>query len=205
MNPNMSHRRISPFRLAMILLGAALLLAAGWLVLQNLDEQRSAEESASHLLDLAEQHLSELSSSALAGSDAPAESEPASDPWEDYEIDGILSIPTLGLRLPVLADYSDALLQLSVCVLEKEADGSRMVIAGHNYRSHFGQLHELTQGDPVSYTGADGEERSYRVSAVTDIADDDRQGLEAGEWDITLLTCNLDMSRRVLVRLIRDP
>ena len=190
-------------RRGLVAVGAVLLTAAAALAGRNLWEQRQAADSAAHLLTLAQERLGEgepapepPAAGGNAGTAAP-------DPLAGYAIDGILSIPALGLELPVLADYSDPLLKLSPCVYEREGEGGRMVSAGHNYRSHFGRLEQLAVGETLTYTPLEGEETRFAVTAVTQIAQDDRPGLEEGEWDLTLLTCNLDMSRRILVRLDR--
>lgn len=80
------------------------------------------------------------------------------DPWASYEVDGILSIPDLGLRLPVLSYYEEELLSVSPCLYKGTGgdDPSRLVVAGHNYRSHFGRLGELTAGSLVSYSPCRG-------------------------------------------------
>lgn len=177
-----------------IALSLVLLLAAAGLVARNLWEQQQAEESSAHLLELAQRRLE---GETPLPDDDPFEP----DPLAGYAIDGILSIPKLGLELPVLADYSDANLRLSICLYEQDGDGSRKVIAGHNYRSHFGQLGSLAEGDLLTYTDEEGNVTEYAVLSLTEIDAHDREALDAGEWDMTLFTCNADMSRRILVRL----
>jgi sortase A len=189
-----------------ICLGVCLLLGAAALTAANFAEQREAEEASALLLRLAEERISHEQEVPAGEEILPAGTSEApvqEEVMAAWETDGILSIPDLGLRLPVLADCSDDLLKLSVCVYQRDGgrEGGRMVIAGHNYRAHFGTLSSLVQGAAVSYTRMDGEEASYQVAEVTEIAADDYEALEAGEWDMTLLTCNLDMTKRILVRL----
>lgn len=181
-----------------IVLGVILLLAAAGLTGRNLWQQHQAEQSSAQLLELARQRME--------GETALPDDDPFEpDPLAGYAIDGILSIPGLGLELPVLADYSEDNLRLSICLYEQDSDGSRKVIAGHNYRNHFGRLESLAEGDSLTYTAADGSKTGYRVLSLTEIDADDREALEAGEWDMTLFTCNTDMSRRILVRLAEIP
>lgn len=177
-----------------VILGSCLLLAALGLTLGNLWEQRQAEQNSAHLLALAQQRLD--------GENPRPDDDPLNpDPLAGYAIDGILSIPDLGLELPVLADYSEENLRLSICLYRQESDGSRKVIAGHNYRNHFGRLASLEEGALLTYTREDGTVTRYQVTGITEIDADDPAALDAGEWDMTLFTCNLDMTRRVLVRL----
>ena len=181
-----------------IALGVILLLTAAGLVSRNLWQQHQAEQSSAHLLELARQRLE---GETPLPDDDPFEP----DPLAGYAIDGILSIPELGLELPVLADYSEENLRLGICLYEQDSDGSRKVIAGHNYRNHFGRLGTLSPGDRLTYTASDGSETVCQVLSLTEIGADDREALEAGDWDMTLLTCNTDMSRRILVRLAEVP
>ena len=177
-----------------VILGSCLLLAALGLTLGNLWEQRQAEQNSAHLLALAQQRLD--------GENPRPDDDPLNpDPLAGYAIDGILSIPDLGLELPVLADYSEENLRLSICLYRQESDDSRKVIAGHNYRNHFGRLASLEEGALLTYTREDGTVARYQVTGITEIDADDPAALDAGEWNMTLFTCNLDMTRRVLVRL----
>lgn len=92
-----------------VILGSCLLLAALGLTLGNLWEQRQAEQNSAHLLALAQQRLD--------GENPQPDDDPLNpDPLAGYAIDGILSIPDLGLELPVLADYSEENLRLSICL-----------------------------------------------------------------------------------------
>ena len=122
--------------------------------------------------------------------------------WDNYDIDGVLSIHSLGLELPILSQYSEDLLKISPCIYQGlgGSDPDRLVIAGHNYRAHFGRLGKLVPGDQITYRSLDKVETQFQVTELVEIGEDDIDLLENGDWDLTLLTCNLDMSRRLLVR-----
>lgn len=123
-------------------------------------------------------------------------------PQPQYEAIGVLTLPTLALELPVLSEYSDNLLKVSVCRYDGIVSDKpeRLMIAGHNYKSHFGKLNRLTAGDEVRFQTREGRTYSYSVIEVADISMYDRDALEQGEWDITLFTCDSDRTRRILVR-----
>ena len=116
---------------------------------------------------------------------------------------GIISIPTLGIRLPVISEWSDELLEISVCRLSGLVDEkpSRLVIIGHNISSHFGGLDNLRLGDEVAFTTRDGVTFYYGATEITDIH---RTGgadvLAATGWDLTLITCKTDRTMRTMVR-----
>ncbi|MCI6909376.1 MAG: sortase, partial [Clostridiales bacterium] len=51
---------------------------------------------------------------------------------------GVLRIPALGLSLPVIGEWSDDGAKLAPCRYAGSAYTDDLVIAGHNYRTHFG-------------------------------------------------------------------
>ena len=55
-----------------------------------------------------------------------------------YGYIGVLQIPSLDLTLPVISDWSYPALQIAPCRYEGSAYDGGMVIAGHNFDSHFG-------------------------------------------------------------------
>ena len=194
-------------------LGIVLIIAAILFLGKNVLEQRAAEQQSGVLLAQAQQHLNASTPSTESEekdekeeflSQEPHISSPNSFNWSNYNIDGILSLPDLGLELPVLADYSDALLKVSVCIFEKEdIQGSpRMVIAGHNYKAHFRNLSQLPIGSEISYQTMDGKVTKFQVTEIVEIDAKNVDALEEGTWDLTLLTCNYDMSKRILARCV---
>ena len=186
------------------LCGACLLFSAGILSLLNLQEQKNAQSAAAELLSLVEETADPAwaESAAAASAQAPEDSASSQAEWYSWQVDGILSLPDLGLELPVLADYSEERLKASVCVYERDVQSKteRLIIAGHNYPAHFGKLQELPEGAIVYYTPLDAEQIAYQVIEQVEIAPDEWELLEAGEWDMTLFTCNWDMQKRFLLR-----
>jgi len=113
---------------------------------------------------------------------------------------GILSIPALDLSLPVSSAWSYPLLRKSPCCYQGSVLTGDLIIAGHNYRSHFGSLKLLNIGDEVLFTDTDGYEYRYTVSGVETLGGKDVAGMNAGDWDLTLFTCTYGGAGRVVVR-----
>lgn len=61
-----------------------------------------------------------------------------------------------------------------------------MVIAGHNYSSHFGSLKNRVQGDAVTFTDMDGNVFCYQVAEIETLPPYATQEMTSGEWDLTL-------------------
>lgn len=116
-----------------------------------------------------------------------------------YTYAGLLSIPSLGLKLPVLEKYRYRDLNVAPCRYYGSTSG-HFIIAGHNYRSHFGRLSELKKGDVVYYTDGNGEVLEYRVKVIEEIDANDNETLVKQGWDLSLFTCNYMGDKRVTVR-----
>lgn len=140
--------------------------------------------------------------------EAPAEPSPAETEDLGVEIDGhiyigVLEIPALGLTLPVMGEWSYANLKLAPCRYTGSAEGDDLIIAGHNYRGHFGPLGRLTPGDEVSFTDSTGLAQSYQVSRIEELPGTAVEEMAAGDWDLTLFTCTPGGKARVTVRCER--
>lgn len=187
----------------MIAAGALLLLIACGMGLYFTWEDRNAAQTSAALLAqvTATDNTTNTTNTVLANQPhTDTDTRPILP--EGCKVSGILSIPKLNLELPVLDECTDYLLKLSVCRYEGNAEGapSKLIIAGHNYKSHFKTLSELAVGDTVTFTSLTGEVYSYTVSALEEIDGNDIDGLHQGDWDITLFTCNFDGGNRLLIR-----
>ena len=72
--------------------------------------------------------------------------------FEGYDFIGYLTIEKLSLNLPIMSDWNYDRLNISPCRYSGGVKTSDLVIAGHNYSSHFGNLSYLKRGDIVLYT-----------------------------------------------------
>ena len=181
-------------RRLLVAAGALLLLAGALLAGQNLLTERRAARQTADLLAAVETRIA-------APADLPAP-EVTGDPWAGYEVIGVVGLPDLGLSLPVLAGYTQDLLAVAPCRYTDDLalEPGQLVVAGHNYRTHFGRLGELASGSRITWQNLDGVTYTYTVTEVTEIDAGDREALEQGDWDLTLFTCDVTRTRRILVR-----
>lgn len=112
---------------------------------------------------------------------------------------GILEIPSLDLRLPILGDWSDELLKKAPCRYSGSAYTNNMVIAGHNSRAQFNKLNKLKEGDLIVFTDVVGNVFEYYVSAIEVLDGDDVDGMLNG-WPLTLFMCTYDNLSRYTIR-----
>ena len=132
---------------------------------------------------------------------------PASGGWVEptYSTLGILSIPKLDVRLPVISESTNENLRISCCKISGLANDkpNRLVIAGHNIRSHFKGLDTLQAGDQIAFTAKDGVTYYYSAIEFVDLhKTEGAQVLSTDGWDITLITCKTDNTWRTVVRFL---
>lgn len=113
---------------------------------------------------------------------------------------GILEIPALDLELPVISSWSYSSLRLAPCRYSGSAYKGDLVIAAHNYQSHFGGLRTLPEGSEAFFTDAVGNRFSYYVAVTEALTPWSVDDMTSGEWPLTLFTCTLDSQNRVTVR-----
>lgn len=113
---------------------------------------------------------------------------------------GVLDIPALGLSFPIISEWSYDALQIVPCRYSGSAYLDNLVIAGHNYRSHFASLSQLQPGDTVTFTDMDGNVFSYAVSSLETPSPYAVSDMTSGDWDLTLFTCTVGGQSRLAIR-----
>ncbi|HBL40282.1 MAG TPA: sortase [Ruminococcaceae bacterium] len=123
----------------------------------------------------------------------------------EKQVDGtsyiaLLDIPKLKLTLPVASTWSKAQLKKTPCCYSGSLYADNFVIAGHNYRSHFKHISKLVNGDSVRLTDMNGTVFEYEVDAVDVLEPTAIEEMTAGNWPLTLFTCNPSGTYRIAVR-----
>lgn len=119
---------------------------------------------------------------------------------DGYEYMGYLSIPELGLELPVMAQWSYPRLKIAPCRYYGSAQEENLVIAAHNYPQHFGGLSELEKGAEVICADMEGREWHYAVEAVEVLSPEAVEEMTGAGYALTLFTCTYGGANRVTVR-----
>lgn len=177
----------------LISLGAVLILAALLLFLYNRGEDRRAGQEAESLLEDAR--------SAMA---ANADPEPQEEPAEEitYDYAGVIAIPDLSLELPVIDQWNYARLKVAPCRQSGAAADGDLVIAAHNYKSHFGYLDRLEPGASVIFTDMEGTVYRYAVEEIRQLEPEDVEDVSSvfsSEYPLVLYTCTPGGKARVAV------
>ena len=79
---------------------------------------------------------------------------------------GYLSVPSIGLELPVMSQWSYAGLKIAPGRYSGSTYADNMVVCAHNYAKHFSPIKWLTEGAQVYFTDMDGMRWTYEVSYV---------------------------------------
>jgi len=138
--------------------------------------------------------------------EAPRYVEPRQSIFIDgQEFIGLLSIPRLGVSLPVNNNIDYQILRDTPCRYYGSAEEGTLIVAAHNYDSHFGRIGTLVPGDEITLKNANGIVYTYRVSEVLILANDAvEQMIAPGDWDLTLFTCTYSGMERITVRSIKE-
>ena len=185
-----------------VLLGVVLLLAAlGLYGYNRWEEAQAGAEAQTVVQDLQEKVVEQTQSAASA----PAIDTSSLDPelpvveLDGYEYVGTVSIPAIGIDLPVMSEWSYPKLKISPCRQFGSSRTDDLVIAAHNYESHFGKLTSLTAGDSVTFTDMDGIVNEYVVNKVEVLDPHSVEEVEHSGYALVLYTCTYGGKTRVTV------
>lgn len=189
-----------------MLLGAVLLLAALSLFLWNRNEDAQAKKSVAQVLP---KLIEQLETSDDVGQDGELSYPDPYDPMmaeveiDGYDYIGYLSVPSLGLELPIMSEWDYNRLKIAPCRYSGSTKTNDLVLAAHNYTWHFGPIKELAIGDEVYFTDMDDVVTCYEVAAMETLSPVAVEEMSAGDWDLTLFTCTYSGQSRVAVRCDR--
>ena len=172
-------KKQSKFPIVLIVIGILMMLFAGGLYAYNTYVQAQAEAAAREALE------------AMQSGEAT-----------EYNYIGTIEIPSVNINLPVIDswDGDNDKLNTAPCVFSGSVEEGNLIIMAHNYTAHFGRLENTTVDSEVTLSLLDGRVFHYRVFEILEIDGSDAEAMQAGDWDLTLYTCNYSGQGRVTVR-----
>jgi sortase A len=184
------------FGIGLISLGIVCIFSAFILLIWNVNESRQAEEAVEYIMP-------QLIDTIEYNASTPQQTEPeamtaSSIDGNDYI--GVLSIPTCELDLPIMAQWSYPNLKIAPCRYSGSIQTHDLVIAAHNYSSHFGSLKSLQAGDKVIFTDMNDTVYTYVVTENEVLSPTAIEEMTSGDYDLTLFTCTYGGKSRVTVR-----
>lgn len=202
----MDERRVTMRRkigIICMILGAALVLGALSIFLYNQHEASEAEKSVSDILPQLQDEIGLDKTLPTDDEEMNYSGDMPTIEIDGYEYIGYLSIPSLGLELPVMSDWSYPQLRIAPCRYSGSIWSDDMVLMAHNYARHFGQLSRLSIGEEVTFKDVNGITITYEVMAIDTLNPTEVEDMTSGEYDLTLFTCTYGGKSRVTVRCDR--
>lgn len=197
--------------LVFLVLGIALLIGACCFYGYNIAEDKNAGKAAADILEKfneLQQEAEEENTSSQPDS-VPLPEEEIAPPKEEEDkvvfIDGEafcgkLTVEKLSIELPIYDEWNYTRLKKAPCRYTGSIATGDMIIAGHNYKSHFDSLSKLEIGDSVIFTNGSGRKFVYEVKEKVTLDGTAVSDMQAGGWDLTLFTCTKNGKQRVTIR-----
>lgn len=185
--------------------GAMLVAAALSLAVYNIYTDKQAEKNSSTVLVKLEEEITQRSDENISSDfidnsqnqDEVGDMETISINGKNYI--GIIDIPTIGIKLPVLSEWNYDNLDIAPCRYSGSIDKG-LILAAHNFTGHFGKLKNLILDDEVYFIDANGKIHNYYVDYIDTIDGNQADKMLAGDWDLTMFTCTFDGTERVTIR-----
>lgn len=190
--------------IAIMAAGAVLILSALLLFVHNRQKDAQAGQEAESLLESVEaviEQAAQKPSPSPGVSPSPEPIDPAMPTVmiDGYDYIGYIEVPVLGLKLPVMAEWDYDRLRIAPCRQFGSTRTDDLVIAAHNYDSHFGRLKELTGGETVIFTDMEGTVSTYSVTRLETLNPNSVEAVQDSGHDLVLYTCTKGGKTRVTV------
>ena len=126
---------------------------------------------------------------------------------EGYNIEGILEIPSIELKYPIINQTNDETMKISVTKFWGNTinEIGNYCIAGHNNLdgTMFGKVKKLQKGDIIKLTNLYGETIEYKIFDTYVIDPNDvtcTEIVEEGTREVTLITCTNGRKNRLITK-----
>ncbi len=113
---------------------------------------------------------------------------------------GELIIPSLDLELPITESYTQKSLKTSPSLYSGSFLSNNVVICGHSYSHHFGNLYKLKSKDEIIFVDNNNKKYIYEVELKEVLKPTDIEEMISSDFDLTLYTCTKDSTNRVTIR-----
>lgn len=120
---------------------------------------------------------------------------------------GIIEIPNINIKYPILSNISDELLKISPCRFYGPLPNEKgnLCIAAHNYDDDrfFGNLHKLNIGDMINIYDSSNNVTHYYVYDKFESSEKDTSCINQDVHvlkELTLITCNNLNKNRLIIK-----
>ena len=201
------------FGIVFVVIGAVLIASALLLFLYNeLEDAQAGMQSEEVLSEVhaaiaARKEIKHNAAETLPDNNETAEPTAETEPEEKelpavevqgYSCIGVLSVPGIEIELPVLSDWDYVRLTVAPCRQFGSSRTDDLVIAAHNYSSHFGSLSKLELGAEIIFMDMDGIENRYELKRLVTLAPYAVDEVQYSGYDLVLYTCTPGGRTRVV-------
>ena len=128
--------------------------------------------------------------------------------YKGYEIEGIIEIPKIKIKYPIIDDTTDLTMKISVTKFwgpDEPNEIGNFCIAGHNNidGTMFGKTKYLEIGDTINITDLNNNTVQYKVFNIYTVNPDDVsyvESVEEGTREVTLITCTKGHEERLIIK-----
>lgn len=127
--------------------------------------------------------------------------------YKGYKIEGILEIPKINIKYPIINQTNEETMKLSITKFwgPQANEIGNYTVAGHNNKdgTMFGKTKYLEIGDIIKLTNLKNETIEYTVFKIYSIDPDDVscvESVEPGTREITLITCTNGHKNRLVTK-----
>lgn len=126
---------------------------------------------------------------------------------QGYEVDGIIEIPKINIKYPIVSKTNDETMKLAITKFwgGNINDIGNYTMAGHNYKNGtmFGKTKHLELGDTIKMTDLALSTVEYKIFKIYIITPDDVTCIESvdkNSREITLITCTNGNRNRLVIK-----
>lgn len=189
-------KKICNFMIIILVLALIVVLA---MIVVKYGNNYKNEKEVSATLETIEQKLEEKS---------PEDEEELLDvEYKGYKIEGIIEIPKIDIKYPIINQTNEETMKLSITKFWGPAANEigNYTVAGHNNKdgTMFGKTKYLEIGDTIKLTNLKNETIEYKVFKIYSIDPDDVSivnSVEPNTREITLITCTNGHKNRLITK-----
>lgn len=120
-----------------------------------------------------------------------------------YDYIGVINIPSLNIKLPIMRETDYDRLAISPCKYYGNINTNDLVLCAHDYVNQFGKISNLKEDDIVIITDVLGNNYVYKVVLTEELNSTDITNMIDSPFDLTLYTCSYGALKRITVRCNR--
>lgn len=120
-----------------------------------------------------------------------------------YDYIGVINIPSLNIKLPIMRETDYDRLAISPCKYYGNITTNDLVLCAHDYVNQFGKISNLKEDDIVIITDVLGNNYVYKVVLTEELNPTDITNMIESPFDLTLYTCSYGALKRITVRCNR--